>query len=565
MRKTSSSLWYGALAGGLLTAPLMSVLYLGQELADLPFMPFTLFDWFTRVLPGPLITFGLDTMISLFLALGISIADTGKLAEQTMAVLMFWLLGTLTGSLFFVGLRVAHRVRAVVLAGLVPGAFVGLPLVAIDVVIGQSSLPGWVRVLWLALVFLAWGVALGWCHYRLLPATAAATATIATPPAEAPEPRTVERIDRRTFLIKLGASSATITLIGAGAGSLLATRRSSEPAPDGQTRTDDDDGDTGGKSDRGTGTPETPPFPNADDLVQPVLGTRPEYTPIQDHYRVFIRTQTTRIDGESWRLPVTGLVERPLMLSLDDIRTNYEAMEQYVTIACISGRIPTDLIGTTLWTGVSVQDVLADAGVQDGAQHLFITSGDGFYETVPLDLIRQDRRIMFAYAWDRRPLPVDHGYPLRIWIPNRYGMKQPKWITGVEVVSDYRPGYWVERGWSREAVMHAWSFIDTVAVDSMMEDGGRRLVPIGGIAFAGDRGISSVEVRVNDGPWEQAQVREPLSETTWAIWRYEWPFQEGEHTFAVRCTDGNGDLQVTEPGDPRPDGSTGIHTVTRTF
>jgi hypothetical protein len=277
---------------------------------------------------------------------------------------------------------------------------------------------------------------------------------------------------------------------------------------------------------------------------------------------VFIRTQPTEIDGNTWQLPITGLVATPLMLSLEALRNNYEAMDQYVTLACISGRIPTDLISTTLWTGVSVQDVLADAGVQDGAQYLYITSDDGFYETVPLDLINSDRRIMFTYEWDKQPIPVDHGFPLRIWIPNRYGMKQPKWITGVEVVGEYQPGYWVERGWSREAVMNAWSFIDTIAVDSLIEDGDQQLLPIGGIAFAGDRGISQVEVQVDDGPWEQAQIREPLSSTTWVIWRYEWPFQEGEHTFAVRCTDGNGDLQVTEPNDPRPDGSTGVHTRT---
>lgn len=551
----SSAVWNGALAGGLLTAPLIGVLYLGHQLAGLPFAPFTLFDWLTLVLPGSLITTGLDTMISLMRALNISVANMAKLTEQIMAVVTFWLPGVLVGSLFFAVLR-SRSFRMPVLAGLVPALLIGLPLMVIEVAIGQSNLPGWVRLLWLALVFGGWGVALGWSYHRLRPSLPAPTA--ASPPPDAPEQRTVERIDRRTFLIKLGASSATITLIGAGGGALLAMGRREERTSGEPFHAD-------------TMAPETSDlrsFPNADATVQPVPGTRPEYTPLTDHYRVFIRTQPTRIDGEDWRLPITGMVEKPLMLSLDDIRTGYEAMEQYVTLACISGRIPTDLIGTTLWTGVSVQDVLADAGVQEGARYLIITSGDGFYETVPLDLIQQDRRIMFAYDWDRQPLPFDHGYPLRIWIPNRYGMKQPKWITGVEVVSDYQPGYWVERGWSREAVMHAWSFIDTidtVAVEAMSETEGPRLVPIGGIAFAGDRGIASVDVRVDEGPWEPAQVREPLSDTTWAIWRYEWPFQAGEHTFAVRCTDGQGNRQVTEPSDPRPNGSTGLHTVRETF
>jgi DMSO/TMAO reductase YedYZ molybdopterin-dependent catalytic subunit len=484
-------------------------------------------------------------MISVMRVLGISVADMGKLAEQVLAVLTFWLLGVLVGSLFFAVLR-ARSARADLLAGLVLGALVGLPLIAIDVAIGQSSLPAWGRILWLVLVFPAWGLTLGWSYNRL------PTAPAAEPEAEDKELREAERIDRRTFLVRLGASSATLTLVSAGAGAMLATGRSEEDAMDEMAHTD-------------TGPPETMAFPNADATVQPVPGTRPEYTPLKDHYQVFIRLQPTEIDGDSWKLPITGMVNTPLMLTLEDIRNNYEAMDQYVTLACISGRIPTDLISTTLWTGVSVQDVLADAGVQDGAQYLYITSGDGFYETVPLDLINNDRRIMFAYEWDKQPIPVDHGFPLRIWIPNRYGMKQPKWITGVEVVGEYQPGYWVERGWSRQAMMNIWSFIDTIAVDSLIEQDGQQLVPIGGIAFAGDRGISSVEVRVDDGPWQEAQMREPLSQTTWAIWRYEWPFQEGEHTFAVRCTDGNGDLQVLEPGDPRPDGSTGVHTRAEEF
>lgn len=499
--------WYGALAGGLLTAPLIGILYLGQQLATLPFIPFTLFDWLTRIIPGSIITFGLDAMISLMLALNMSIADTGKLAEQMMAVLFFWLAGVVVGSLFFVVLR-SRAIRARILAGLVAGILVALPLVAIDIAMGQSGLPVVARIAWLMLVFLAWGLTLGWSYHRLMLAPPATD----TPPADSTESRTVERIDHRTFLIKLGASSATITLVGVGAGSLLASGRSNERTTGEATPPTQPE------------PPETPALPNTDASVQPVPGTRPEYTPLKDHYRVFIRTQPTEIDGETWRLPITGLVDKPLMLSLDDIRTNYEAMDQYVTLACISGRIPTDLISTTLWTGVSVQDVLADAGVQDGAQYLRITAGDGFHETVPLDLINQDRRVMFTYEWDRQPLPVDHGYPLRIWIPNRYGMKQPKWITNVEVVGNYQPGYWVERGWSREAVMHAWSFIDTIAIDSIVEDGDQLLVPVGGIAFAGDRGISSVEVQVDGGPWKQAQVREPLSSATWVIWRYEWPF-----------------------------------------
>ncbi len=248
------------------------------------------------------------------------------------------------------------------------------------------------------------------------------------------------------------------------------------------------------------------------------------------------------------------------MLTLDDLRNNYPAREQYVTLSCISGRIGTSLIGTTLWTGASLQEVLADADISPQARYLYIISGDGFYETVDLDLVASDERIMLCYAWDGHSLPVDHGFPLRIWYPDRYGMKQPKWITGIEVIDEYREGYWVERGWDEIARVKTTSVIDTVAVDAIIENGDQRLVPIGGIAFSGARGISNVEVRVDGGVWEAAKLRTPLSETTWVIWRYEWPFEAGEHTFEVRCVEGDGTPQIEEQGGNRPSGATGIHS-----
>ena len=144
--------------------------------------------------------------------------------------------------------------------------------------------------------------------------------------------------------------------------------------------------------------------------VVPVPGTRPEYTPVKDHYRVFIRVEPTIIDGANYRLPITGLVDNPLMLALDEIREKYDSQSHYVTLSCISGRLGTDLISTTQWTGVSMQQILDDVGVQSDARYLHIRSGDGFYETVPLEEIAADERIMLTYAW---------GYPqIDIRAPN---------------------------------------------------------------------------------------------------------------------------------------------------
>ena len=554
MRKLN--LGTGALVGGLLTAALTGILYLGRQLFGFPFVPYEVFNWVARVLPGDLVTFGIDLMIDTMLFLGISVVDSAKTAERAMAIIQFLLGGALAGAVYFTVMKV-RQLKASLLSGLIMGALFGLPMIAISLVITQSTASLLVNFLWLAGLFLVWGLALGLVYGRLesIEQAAKLTAVVEAEPGgesseatKASQARSVEKIGRRQFLVRLGAATATVTVVSGGLGVVLATaeRRRLEQALD-DTMAHNTEGD--GRS----------PFPNANDPVVPVPGTRPEYTPIKDHYKVFLETEPTIIDGSTWVLPITGLVDNPLMLTVDDFRNNYEPRDQYVTLTCISGRVGTGLISTTQWTGASAQEVLASAGLQDVARYLFITSGDGFYETVDLDLIMADERIMFCYAWDGNTLPTDHGYPLRIWIPDRYGMKQPKWITGIEVTDEYRDGYWVERNWDKVARVKATSVIDTVAVDHIVEDGDQRLVPVGGIAYAGARGISKVEVRVDGGPWEEAQLRAPLSQTTWVIWRYEWPFTAGDHTFEVRCTEADGTPQIEEDSAARPDGSSGIH------
>ncbi len=559
MRKLN--LGTGVLVGALLTAALMGIMYLGRQLFGFPFVPYELFNWVARVLPGDLVTFGIDLMIDTMLFLGISVVDSAKTAERAMAIIQFLLGGALAGLVYFAVMK-ARQLKASHLSGLIMGALYGLPMIAISLVITQSTVSLLVNFLWLAALFLLWGLALAAVYGRLetieqaakVTAVDSATTVASAEPgdeaaaaAAAGQVRSVETIGRRQFLVRLGAATATVTVVSGGLGVVLATaerQRLEQALADTMAH----NAEEAGRS----------PFPNANDPVVPVPGTRPEYTPIKDHYKVFLETEPTFIDGTTWVLPITGLVDNPLMLTIDDFRNNYQPRDQYVTITCISGRVGTGLIGTTQWTGASAQEVLASAGLQDAARYLFITSGDGFYETVDLDLIMADERIMFCYAWDGNSLPSDHGYPLRIWIPDRYGMKQPKWITAIEVVDEYREGYWVERNWDEVAQVKATSVIDTVAVDHIIEDGGRQLVPVGGIAYSGDRGISKVEVRVDGGPWQEAQIRAPLSETTWVIWRYEWPFAAGDHTFEVRCSEADGTPQIEKDSAARPDGSSGI-------
>ena len=536
----------GALLGLLLTLPLIAVMYVAYQVAGLPFVPFALFNWMTPLLPGPVITFGIDSMINLLLLLGFDVANTAKIAEQILAIGQFLGIGIVVGIVAYLVLK-ARAVRADWLTGLIIGLIWGLPLVAVALNAASSLTYPVLGLLWLLILFIIWGLIFSLAYRRL--------EALATVPAgmDADE-RAVTAVSRRRFVITLGTTAASITVVGSALAAVLARRE--------QQRTDAALAESTAHE-----VDETAEaiFPNAGDMVMPVVGTRPEYTPIKNHYKVFLELEPTVIDGAPWRLPITGLVDTPLMLTLDDLRNNYPAHDQYVTLSCISGKVGTTLISTTQWTGVSVQDVLATASVQPEAKYLHITSGDGFYETVSLDLINADPRIMFCYAWDGNTLPVEHGFPLRIWIPDRFGMKQPKWITGIEVTSENKPGYWVKRGWDEVAQVKTTSVIDTVAVDAIIQDGDQQRVPVGGIAWAGARGIGGVEVSVDGGDWQPAQLRAPLSETTWVLWRYEWPFQAGDHTFTVRCTEGDGTAQIETVSPPHPTGATGIHQKAATL
>ena len=528
----------GALAGGLLAAPLIGLMYLLDQLAKFPFAPFALFDWIARVLPGPLVTFGIDLMIDGLRLAGMSVAAAAKTGEQIGAILLFFFLAVAATAVFFAVIKlrsIAPRPNS----GLALGALFGLPMALVSLPMGQSTVNPGIIFLGLMILFLVWGAGCVPVYRRLIIKSDGL--------ATEDEIRWARNINRRQFLIRMGAAAATITVLSGGVGSVLAQREWRQLTQEIAGAMDDSAMDPKG------------PSPNANDPLMPAPGTRPEFTEVEDHYQVFLRTEPTFIDIATWSLPITGLVDNPLVLSLDDIQNNYEPRNQYITLSCISGRIGTDLISTQWWTGASLQKILADVQVRPEARYLIITSGDGFYETVDLGLIASDERIMLAYAWDGQPIPFDHGFPLRIWLPDRYGMKQPKWITGIQVTDEYQEGYWVERSWDEVAQVKATSVIDTVAVKEIYDSEGQTLVPIGGIAFAGGRGISKVEVRVDGGPWAEARLRTPLSETTWVIWRYDWPFAEGNHTFEVRCAEADGTPQIEEERGNRPSGATGLH------
>ena len=351
----------GALAGGLLTAPLVGLMYLLDPLAGFPFVPFALFDWIARVLPGPVVTFGIDLMIDGMLLVGLSVAAAAKTAEQIAAVLLFFFLGVAVGGIYFAILRF-RSLDPRRIFGLVLGLVFGLPMVAVSLPMGQYTVNPAITGLGLLALFLVWGLG---CVpvYRRLAVNADGLIT-------EDEIRWAKSISRRQFMVRLGAATATITVLGSGIGVLLAQSERRQLNQDIARSMDESKMDA------------RPPFPNAGDPVAPAPGTRPEYTEVEDHYKVFLRTEPTVIDIDTWSLPITGLVDNPLVLTLDDLQNNYEPRDQYITLSCISGRIGTTLIGTTWWTGAGLQEILADLQVRPEARYLIITCGDGFYETV---------------------------------------------------------------------------------------------------------------------------------------------------------------------------------------
>ena len=509
----------GLLVGFLLAGPLVSVLFLFHIAEGTPFIPFDFFDGLARILPGRLVTAGIETMVRVLMFLGLSLRSSSKAAEQIQAIAIFLGVCALASAIFF-ATRKQGRPAATWTAGVVLGVAVAIPMMVLQHLGGSTHEHSLLGAVWTTFALAVWGL----CAH-------AAWRHLAT------GPRLVEADSRRRFLIELGGATASITVVGAAVAASL--------------RMADNVVQAGSEVE----------LPDRAGAVLPAPGTRREYTPVAEHYRIDINLMPMKIDGDKWRLPITGLVDRPLSLSLNDFRNFAEPLHQFVTLACISNPVGGDLIGTTRWSGVSVRRILRPAGVRAAARFLKITSDDGFYETVPLDLINSDERIMFTYLWDGKPLTREHGFPLRIYIPDRYGMKQPKWITKAELVENDEPGYWVARGWDKVARMKATSVIDTVAVESPIQANGQTLVPIGGIAHAGARGISRVEVRVDDGAWIPATLRTPLSDLTWVLWRYDLPFQPGNHRFTVRCFDGAGQAQIETPQEPHPSGASGLFNI----
>ena len=289
-----------------------------------------------------------------------------------------------------------------------------------------------------------------------------------------------------------------------------------------------------------------------------IPGLTPEVTSNRDHYTVDESIIDPDVDAGGWRLRIGGLVGHPLELSYQEL-LGMPSVEQLVTLQCISNLVGGDLVGTAKWTGVPLRDVLARAGgVQAAAVRVVFRATGGYSDSLPVDKALEPTTIV-AYGMNDASLPRRHGYPARIIVPGIYGMKNVKWLERIEVVDYDYEGYWQRRGgWDNVARVKTASRIDVPA------DGATPQAPlaVAGVAWAGERGIRSVEVSADGGrTWLPATLRRVLAPLTWRQWRLALRPQAGQVRLRVRAVDGTGALQEEAPAPPHPDGAAGYHEV----
>ncbi|GLZ50943.1 molybdopterin-dependent oxidoreductase [Actinomycetospora sp. NBRC 106378] len=303
--------------------------------------------------------------------------------------------------------------------------------------------------------------------------------------------------------------------------------------------------------------PAAAPVPVDADFVAD--GTPPWLTPAADFYRIDTALSVPRISTGDWSLKVHGMVDREVTLSFDQLRS-MRLIEAPVTLTCVSNEVGGTLISNGRWLGVPMRDVLALAGVRPGAEQIASTSADGWNANTPLGPLTDGRNAMLAIGLDGAPLPVEHGFPVRMVVPGLYGyVSATKWITDIEVTTfDAFTSYWEQRGWGKFGPVKTSSRID-VPRDGATVPAGRTVAA--GVAWAQHTGITGVELSVDGGPWQPAQLAAEPSVDSWRMWRLPLTLAPGAHQLRVRAVDRTGAVQTGVEALSIPDGATGWHTV----
>ncbi|MEP6476393.1 MAG: molybdopterin-dependent oxidoreductase [Actinomycetota bacterium] len=369
-------------------------------------------------------------------------------------------------------------------------------------------------------------------HRRLAPA-----------PPHPPTPTAAIGVERRRFLLG-GAAALGLAALAGETGQLLSRRFAADASRAAVTipRPVDPAGSA----------------PAGADLE--VEGLSQFYTPNAEFYRVDTALLVPAVRTEDWRLRVHGMVERELLLDFEQLIAR-DLIERDITLTCVSNEIGGDYVGNARWVGAPLAPLLEEAGVDPAADQLVSRSVDGFTVGTPTAAVTDGRDAMLAVQMNGEPLPLTHGFPVRMLVPGLYGyVSATKWITELELSTfDAFDPYWVRRGWAAQAPIKTQSRIDTPRPLAKVPAG--RAV-IAGVAWAQRRGIERVEVRIDDEPWREADLSTQDTVDTWRQWRVDWDATDpGSHTLQVRATDATGATQTADRVEPFPDGATGQHQL----
>ncbi|NYJ03220.1 DMSO/TMAO reductase YedYZ molybdopterin-dependent catalytic subunit [Nocardioides thalensis] len=345
---------------------------------------------------------------------------------------------------------------------------------------------------------------------------------------------------RRGFLLATGAVAA-LALASGGGGWLASRLRLREedvalPAP----------------------RDPAPPFPRG--LDDQVPGVTPFRTPAADFYRVDTRLDTPVVSTDGWTLTIDGDVEREVTLTFDDLLA-MPMVERDITLTCVSNSVGGPYVGGARWLGVRLTDVLDLAGVGRSADQILSTDFDGMTISTPLALATDGRDALVCVGMNGAPLPREHGFPVRLVVPGLYGfISATKWLTRLTLTTYAdREAYWTRRGWATDAPIKPSARIDTPRALARLDAGD---VVIGGIAWAqADGGVQGVQVRVDGGPWEDAQLGPTAGDPYWRQWFHRWRAEPGSHSLAARTITADGTVQTAARAEPFPAGSSGIHEL----